>query len=68
MPNSSSSERSICETDHKTTEKRTPVVQARVTSKRPHVEKTLTHLSDHEQQPETLSTVAFRLVGYLLCM
>ena len=35
MPDSSSSERSVCETDHKTTVKRTPVEQVRVTSKRP---------------------------------
>ena len=34
MPDSSSSERSVCETGHKTTVKRTPVAQARVTSKR----------------------------------
>ena len=58
MPDSSSSERSVCETGHKTTEKRTPVAQARVASKRPHVQNTLTHFSDHEQQPETPSTVA----------
>ena len=38
---SSSSERSVCETGHKTTEKRTPVAKARVTSKRPHVQKNL---------------------------
>ena len=55
---SSSSESSVCETGHKTTEKRTPVAKARVTSKHPHVQKTLTHFSDHEQQPETPSTVA----------
>ena len=35
MPDSSSSERSVCETGQKTTVKRTPVAQARVTSKRP---------------------------------
>ena len=35
MPNSSSSERSVCETGHKATVKRTPVAQARITSKRP---------------------------------
>ena len=34
MPDSSSSERSVCETGHKATVKRTPVAQARVTSKR----------------------------------
>ena len=34
MPDSSPSERSICETGHKATVKRTPVAQARVTSKR----------------------------------
>ena len=55
---SSSSERSVCETGHKTTEKRTPVAEARVTSKHPHVQKTLTHSSNHEQQSETPSTVA----------
>ena len=32
--------------------------KARVTSKRPRVQKTLTHFVDHEQQPETPSTVA----------
>ena len=58
MPDSSSNERSVWETGHKTTEKRTPVAQARVTYKRPHVQKTLTHFSDYEQQPETPSTVA----------
>ena len=57
MPDSSSSEGSVCETGHKTTEKGTPVAPARVTSKRPHVQNTLTHFSDHEQQPETPSTV-----------
>ena len=55
---SSFSVRSLCETGHKTTEKRTPVTEARVTSKHPHVQKTLVHSSDHEQQPETPSTVA----------
>ena len=45
-------------TGHKTAEKRIPVAQARVTCKRPHVHKTLTHFSDHEQQPETPSTDA----------
>ena len=49
MPDSSSSKRSVWETGHKTTEKRAPVAQARVTCKRPHVQKTLTHFSDHEQ-------------------
>ena len=34
------------------------MVKARVTSKRPHVQKILKHFSDHEQQPETPSTVA----------
>ena len=58
MPDSSSNERSVWETGHKTTEKRTPVAQARVTYKRPHVQKTLAHFSDHEQQPETPITVA----------
>ena len=33
MPDSHFSERSVCETGHKTTVKRTPVAQARVTSK-----------------------------------
>ena len=55
---SSSSERSVCETGHKTTEKRTPVAKARVTSKRPHVQETLMHFSDYEQQPGTPTTVA----------
>ena len=55
---SSSSESSVCKTGHKTTEKKTLVAQARVTSKRPHVQKTLTHFSDHEQQSEMPSTVA----------
>ena len=55
---SSSSESSVCKTGHKTTEKKTPVAKARVASKRPHVQKTLTHFTDHEQQPETSSTVA----------
>ena len=58
LPDSSSSERSVCETGHKTTEKRTPVAQARVISKRPHVQKTLTHFNDHQLQPETPCTVA----------
>ena len=58
MPDSSSSERSVCQTGHKTTEKRTPLAQARVTSKRLRVQNTLTHFSHHEQQPETPSTVA----------
>ena len=35
MPNSSSSERSVCKTGHKATVKRTLVAQARLTSKRP---------------------------------
>ena len=35
MPNSSPSERSVCKTGHRATVKRTPVAQARVTSKRP---------------------------------
>ena len=34
------------------------MAEARVTSKHPHVQNTLTHSSDHKQQPETLSTVA----------
>ena len=34
------------------------MAKARVAGKRPHVQKTLTHFSDHEQQPETPSTVA----------
>ena len=38
---SSFSERFVCETGHKITEKRTPVAEARVTSKRPHVQKNL---------------------------
>ena len=54
---SSFSERSVCETGHKITEKRTPVAEARATSKHPHVQKTLTHSSDHEQQPEMPTTV-----------
>ena len=35
MPDFHSSEKSVCETGHKTTVKRTPVAQARVTSKLP---------------------------------
>ena len=48
-----SNEISVCKTGHKTSEKRTPVAKARVS----HVQKTLTHFSYHEQQPETPSTV-----------
>ena len=55
---SSSSESSVCKTGHKTTVKRTPAANARVTSKRPLVQKTLMIFGDHEQQPEMLSTVA----------
>ena len=55
---SSSSEISVCETGHKTTETKAPVAKTRFTSKRPQVQKTLTFFSDHEQQPETPSTVA----------
>ena len=66
MPDFSSSERSVWESGHKTTEKRTPVAQARVISKRPHVQKTLTHLSDHEtaRDAEHCCRCTFRLVGY----
>ena len=53
-----SNEISVCKTGHKTSENRTSVAKARVTSKCPHVQKTVTHFSDHEQQPETPSTVA----------
>ena len=35
MPDSFSSERSVCETGHKIIVKRTPVAQSRVTRKRP---------------------------------
>ena len=34
------------------------MAKARVASKHPHVQKTLTHLGDHKHQPETPSTVA----------
>ena len=47
---SSSSERSVCVTGHKTTEKRNPVAKARVTSKRPHVQKTLTSVTMNNSQ------------------